>query len=294
MSFWTELLGLAFEVKFVDAGGVRTRVLQAGSGEPVIFLHGISGNLEGYIRNVPAYAKEHQVHLIDMLGHGYTDKLKETLTTELLAKHVIAYMDAVGIKKAHIVGLSLGGWTAGWVAAHYPERILTATLIAAAGDPDSAPAKDPKFGEWLRDSTRAGVLNTDKALTRKRLEAVIAKPEDVTDELVDVRYAIYHQPEFIASLDHLLGMTDPETITRWSLTKEVLAKIECETLIIWGEEDTRADSSGKWLREGIKKSKLVIFNHTGHWPPYERADDFNAVAVPFLKNGLANIVEGER
>ncbi len=289
MTFWTDMLGMAFEVKFVDAGGVRTRTLIAGKGEPVIFLHGISGHLEAFIGSVRGLAEAgFQVHSIDMLGHGYTDKLKEPITAQALADHVAKYMDALGLERAHIAGLSLGGWTAGWFAAHYPERTLSVQLIAAAGDPGSKPAHDPKFGEWLRDSTRAGVLG-DWAATRKRLESVVANPDDLTDELVDVRHAIYKQPEFIASLDNLLAMTAPADFLRWALTDDVLAKIRVEALVIWGEQDTTAGDGPKWLLEGVPKVKVVTFAGNSHWPQYERPADYVRVASAFLKGGLANV-----
>lgn len=296
MTFWTDLLGVPFEIRYVDAGGTPTRALRAGfSGEPIVFLHGISGHLEGFVPVVAAHAEAFDVHLIDMIGNGYTGPLPGPMTAQILADHIVRYLDAVGLEKAHIVGLSMGGWAGAWLAAHYPERVLSLTLIAAAGDPESKPAKDPKFGEWLRDSTRAGVLTNDIGATRKRLEMVISNPGQLSDELVDIRYAIYHRPEFIAGLEDLLGMTDPETVTRWSLTPEVLSKITCETLVVWGEDDIAAapdGALGKFLTDGIKATKLVVFTKTGHWIPYERPADFSRVSVAFLKGGLAAVDAG--
>ncbi len=295
MTFWTDLLGIPFEVKFVDAGGVRTRVLKLGSGEPVVFLHGISGHLEGYCAVARDYAERHEVHMIDMIGHGYTDSLTVPLTTQVLSDHVIAYLDAAGIDRAHLVGLSLGGWTAAWTAAFRPDRVRSLTLVSAAGDPGAGPGINPTFGPWLRESTRAGVLSDDKSLTRKRLEQVIAKPDDITDELVDVRYAVYHQPNFVAALDNLLAMTDTQDYLRWALTPEILGRITCEALVVWGENDVRAGGhGGQYLIDGIAHSKLVVFNHTGHWPPFERPGDFARVGVAFLDGGLAAVQAGEQ
>ena len=295
MTFWTDLLGEAFEVSYVDAGGVKTRAFRSGfRGEPVLFLHGISGHFEGFLAVAKAHAAAFDVHMIDMVGNGYSDPLDQPLTAEISANHVRDYLDAVGIEKVHLVGLSLGGWAAAWFAAHYPDRILSLTLIAAAGDPESKPAKDPKFGEWLRESTRAGVLTNDKAATRKRLEMVIADPNALTDELVDVRYAIYHRPEFIAGLENLLGMTDPESVTRWSLTPAVLNKITAETLVIWGEDDIAASPDGalgRFLTDNIAKNKLVVFTKTGHWIPFERPVEYADLSTAFLKGGLAAVTK---
>lgn len=77
MSIWTDLAGVDHAVRFVNAGGVRTRALQAGTGEAVVFLHGTSGHLEAFVRNIPAHAERYACHAIDMLGHGYTDGVDE-------------------------------------------------------------------------------------------------------------------------------------------------------------------------------------------------------------------------
>jgi pimeloyl-ACP methyl ester carboxylesterase len=289
MSFWTDTLGMAFEIKYVDAGGTRTRTLIAGKGAPIIFLHGISGHLEAYVGSARAFVDAgFQIHLIDQIGQGYTDKLKVPMTMQIMADHVIRYMDALGLKKAHLAGLSLGGWTAAWVAAHYPDRVISTQLISAAGDPGSKPAKDPKMGEWLRQSTRDGVLG-DWEATKKRLLTVVTDQKTLTDELIDVRHAIYKQPSFIAALDNLLGMTSPEAFNRWALTTEVLAKIQCEVLVIWGENDFAMGDGPKWLVEGIKHVKLVTFSGNSHWPQYERPADYARVAIEFLRGGLAGV-----
>lgn len=290
MSNWNDLLGLPFEVKQVNANGHSTRVLHAGAGEPVVFLHGISGHLECFIPIVKAHAARYDVHAIDMLGHGFTDTIKEPLTIDRLAQHVIDYLDAAGLKKVHLVGLSLGGWTAGWVAAHWPERILSTTLIAAAGDPKAGPAGDPKMGELLRKMTAAGVLSPDKEVTRKRLSMVVQDQSRLTDELVDTRFAVYQRPSFVAALDSLLVLTDVEPYVKWSLTPEVLAKIQSEVLIVYGDNDKgEGVSEGKFLRDGIKRVKSVIFKKAGHWPPYERPADYSKLSLAFLSGGLAAV-----
>ena len=293
MTFWNELLGVAFEMTYVSAMGVRTRALRAGKGEPVVFLHGISGHLETFLPVIRSHAERYAVHAIDMLGHGFTDKISDPLTIGRLTQHVIDYLDAAGLERVHLVGLSLGGWTAAWLAAHHPDRIKTLTLIAAAGDPDAGPAGDPKMGEMLRNATRAGVLSTDKALTRKRLEMVVVRPDHVPDELVDARFTVYRQPAFIAALDSLVALTHRDEYLRWALTRAVLAKITSEVLVVWGDNDKgEGVSEGRYLVEGLARNKRVIFMNAGHWPPFERPAEYSAVALAFLAGGLAAVSAG--
>ena len=133
MSIWTDLAGIEYAVRYIDAGGIRTRALQAGTGEAVVFLHGTSGHLEAFVRNIPAHSERYACHAVDMLGHGYTDGADEPYRIPRYVDHVLAYLDACGIERAHFVGESLGGWVAGRLAADHPDRVGRLTLVAPGG-----------------------------------------------------------------------------------------------------------------------------------------------------------------
>lgn len=292
MSFWTDLLGRSFSVQQIDVAGVETRALTTGRGEPVLFLHGISGHLEAFVPVAPFLADRYELHLIDMLGHGYTAKPGGDITIDRLAEHAIAYMDSLGLEKAHVVGLSLGGWVAGWLVAHYPDRFLTGTLIAAAGNPAMG---RPEIGEHVRRITKAGVDSDDRADTVQRVQAVMYKPESADDEIVDIRYGIYHMPDFRANIDGLLALTHSDIYNRFALSPELLAGVQCEVLLVWGEDDANSGvADADFLIEHIPRSKLVQMAETGHWPPYERPQDFASLADAFFKGGLAAVAPGRQ
>jgi 2-hydroxy-6-oxonona-2,4-dienedioate hydrolase len=145
----------------------------------------------------------------------------------------------------------------------------------------------------LKKMTRAGVLSNDKEDTRKRLRAVVNNPDKLAEEMVDVRYAVYHRPTFAAALDSLLALTDRDTYLRWSLTPEILAKIRSEVLVIYGDNDKgEGVSEGRFLVDGVERVKSVIFMGAGHWPPYERPAEYAQVALAFLDGGLAAVTSG--
>lgn len=293
MSLWTDLLGIPFEMRSVDVKGVATRVLRAGRGEPIIFLHGISGHLEAFVRCVPGHIAEgFEVHLIDMLGHGFTGKPDVDYTVDALARHVVDYMDVQGIPAAHITGISLGGWVTGWMLTRYPHRIKRATMILSAGNPAMG---SPQIAELVAGSTTAAVMSDDLAYTRKRLEQVIHNKALVTDELVDVRYAVYHQPSFRERLPRVLASTLPEIYQRYMLTADSLRAVDKEVLLAWSEEDAYSDVLGaQYFVEHLPKNKLVVFKDAGHWPPYERPADFAKVNAAFLHAGLGAVEAGPR
>lgn len=115
-SFWVELLGA--EVRLRDTGGHITRSIEAGAGEAVVLLHGISGHAETWVRTVTGLAQDFRVYALGMLGHGYTAKPAVDYSVQLLAEHVLGFLDSVGVRRAHFVGQSLGGWIAAWLAVH--------------------------------------------------------------------------------------------------------------------------------------------------------------------------------
>jgi 2-hydroxy-6-oxonona-2,4-dienedioate hydrolase len=279
MSMWTELLDLPYSVNRVDAAGVPTRALQAGAGEDVIFLHGTSGHLEAFIRNFPAHAARYRCHAIDMLGHGYTGKPDYPYEIPRYVEHLVNYMDACGIKKAHIVGESLGGWVGAWLASEQPERVSSLQLLCSGGT-----VANPKVMERIRTSTYDAVMSDDMSLTRKRLELLMADPvKDVSDELVETRHRIYHAPDFVKSIENLLCLQNMEVRQRNLLRPDRLARVKAPTLIVWGNENPFGEiPEAKEIHENMPGSRLEIFGHCGHWPQHEQPEKYNALSLEFL------------
>ena len=115
-----------------DANGVKIAYTVRGHGEPVVLIHGwlscgwINWDLPGI---TDLLAKDHQVITLDMPGHGLSDKpTKEEAYGPELVEDVVRLMDHLKIKKAHIVGYSMGGIIAAKLAAKYPDRVLSAVL----------------------------------------------------------------------------------------------------------------------------------------------------------------------
>jgi 2-hydroxy-6-oxonona-2,4-dienedioate hydrolase len=279
MTIWTELTDLDYRVALVDAGGIRTRALQAGTGQDVVFLHGTSGHLEAFVRNIPAHAAQYRCHAIDMLGHGYTGKPDYRYEIPRYVEHLGWYLDALGIDRAHLVGESLGGWVAAWYASEYPGRVRSLQLLAAGGT-----RANPAVMERIRTSTTQAALADDIGLTRARLNLLMHDPaRDVSDELVEIRHRIYHQPDFQRNLDNLLCLQDMAVRQRNLLRPDRLARITAPTLVVWGHENPFGDvPEAQQLHEAIPGSRLELFAECGHWPQHEQADRYNKLSLTFL------------
>lgn len=286
MTIWNELLETPFEVAYEPVNGARTRVLRAGEGVPVIMLHGTSGHLEAFIRNVPSFAEEYEVHALDMLGHGYTENFGGDLRIPRYVQHVLDYLDSRGIERAHFVGESLGGWVSARLAAEHPERVDRLILVAPGGT-----VANPEVMDRIRTSTRKAVTTDDKELTRQRLELLMHDPVNVSDELVEVRHTIYHRPEFVEGIDHLLCLQNMENRTADLLTPAQMARIISPTLIVWGAQNPFGDvPEAHRMQESIPGSQLEIFPGCGHWPQHEHAARFNEIALNFFTENKESAV----
>ena len=287
---WLDLLGLPFSVSWVDAGGVATRSLQAGREDDpvVVFLHGTSGHLEAFTRNVRAHVDAgYRVHAIDMLGHGFTGKPGYDMEIPQYVEHLTNYLDACGIERANLAGESLGGWVAGWLTSETPERVISLQLIAAGGT-----KANPEIMERIKTSTRKAVSADDIDLTRQRLHLLMHDPaKDVSEELVQLRHRIYHQPDFVENIDHLLCLQEMEIRQRNLLREDRLARLaDTPTLIIWGRENPFGDvPEANKMHDDIPGSRLELYEACGHWPQHERHEIYNPMAIEFLNenNGRA-------
>lgn len=285
MTIWNELAGLDFAVQTVDAAGIPTRSLQAGSGdEAVVFLHGTSGHLEAFARNIAVHAAHYECHAIDMLGHGYTGKPDYAYEIPRYVEHLVNYLDAVGLDKVHLVGESLGGWVAAHLASEQPERVLSLQLLAAGGT-----VANPEIMERIRTSTTKAVQSDDVELTRARLRLLMHDPVDATEELVEARHRIYHQPDFVANIHNLLSLQDMETRQRNLLRPDRLARIQAPTLVVWGHENPFGDvPEAKKMAEDIPGAQLQLYPECGHWPQHEQAALYNPLSLEFLAKASAH------
>lgn len=286
MTAWTDLTHVPFSVSWVEAGGTPTRTLRAGEGgraggeqrDAVVMLHGTSGHLEAFTRVVAPHAERYEVHAIDMLGHGWTGDRGEPQEIAAYVEHLVDYLDAVGLERAHLVGESLGGWVAARLAAQQPDRVASLQLLAAGGT-----KADPEIMKKIKESTTKAVLTDDVELTRARLRLLMHDPADATEELVEVRHAIYHAPDFVENLPNLLCLQDMETRQRNLLTTEELGSITVPTLVVWGRNNPFGEvPEATAMAEAVPGARLELFDECGHWPQHERTDLYVPLSLDFL------------
>lgn len=278
---WPELAAGAVRLGFVDAGGIRTRFLEAGEAEAdeaVIFVHGTGGHLEAFARNLLPHAERFRTIALDMIGHGFSDKPDHDYEIRHYVRHLLDFCDAMGVRKAHLHGESLGGWIVAQFAIDHPDRVATLTLNTAGGL-----NTDPEVMKRVYTVTMKAVAEASPATVRARLEWLMNDPSRVTDDLVELRHRIYTQPGFKQAMEHILCLQNMDIRMRNVLSEETLSTIKAPTLVIWTDHDPTAPlETGQRFVDAIPDSRLVVMTDCAHWPQWEKADEFNALHLDFL------------
>jgi 2-hydroxy-6-oxonona-2,4-dienedioate hydrolase len=285
-SIWSDLTGVEFCQGFQDVEGVRTRYLSCGSHERplLLFLHGTGGHAEAYTRNLAAHGRHFWTVAIDMVGHGWTDKPLIDYEIPAYAHHVIGFLKSVNRPRAHISGESLGGWVATYLAIHHPHCVDRLVLNTAGG----WTAHPDVMQRIVRLSTEAVRDPTPERL-RARLEFLMYDKRSVNEDLVETRRRIYSQPGYVDVTERILCLQDMPTRRRNMFTRDQYSKITSPTLVVWTSHDPTATvEEGRELASLIPGSCFVVIDECGHWPQFEKAEEFNRIQLEFLLRGHPN------
>jgi pimeloyl-ACP methyl ester carboxylesterase len=285
-TIWMALQGA--EIRYYQAGSIRTRCIEAGSGPPLILLHGSGGHAEAWAHNLLALSEHFHVYAIDMVGHGLSDKPDLEYVISDYCDHLGDFMSCLGIERAHVAGLSLGGWAAKWFALDAADRLLSVVSCTGGGlrRPDGETATEAsERSQLMVPRAQAVVDSVDRESVRKRVEMLFHRLETVTDELVDVRFQIYRDPQMRESykkIHHITPFDNPDRI-RFSLTEERLRQIKVPVLFLWTDHNPGVGvETAQWAADLIEDSQLKVMENCGHWPQWEDPPVFNRLMIEFL------------
>jgi 2-hydroxy-6-oxonona-2,4-dienedioate hydrolase len=277
MSIWSDLANIEFKLHFVDANGIRTRVLEAGEGTPLILLHGTGGHIEAYARNIPELSKHFRVICVDMLGHGYTDKPDYPYGIDAYSDHLLALIQALNLERVYLSGESLGGWVAAWFSAEHPEYVISQVL----NTPGNVNSK-PDVMEKLKASTLKAVLEASYENVKTRLEWLMYDKSQVTDELIQCRYDIYTKPAYQKAVHNIVYLQEPEARKKYIWDPSWCGKISVPTMLAWTDHDpTSTVEEAQPIREMIPNSDFIVIENAGHWPQWEQVEAFNKVIIDY-------------
>jgi 2-hydroxy-6-oxonona-2,4-dienedioate hydrolase len=283
-SAWCHLMGTGVAENYYDVNGIRTRVLEAGSGYPLILLHGTGGHAETYLRNIGPLSQHFRVLAVDMVGHGYTDRIDGDYTMDTFADHVAGLIDAIGAETAFLSGESLGGGVSCWTALKYPDKIRALSLnTGILARPDEKGLKDLAD---IEARTRKLAENFSAETVRRRLEWLVYDPKSMTDEMVQIRLKVYSQPGMTATMLKVMKTVmqmNREAFGDVDYYDHTLANIKCPALVIWTDHNPgKSFEAIKPAIDSIPDAEVHLLEGAGHWPQWEKADDVNSRMIDFL------------
>lgn len=279
-SFWKDLAGVAFCQGFIDAGGIRTRYLSTGSSDKplLLLLHGTGGLAECFTRNLESHGEHFWTVAIDMIGSGWTDKPEGNYEIPDYASHVIKVIQALGRERAHISGVSLGGWVGAHMAIHTPHWVDRLVLNTTGGW-----TAHPEVMEKIKVLSMQAVNEPTTEMMRQRLEFLMFDKATVTDDLTEVRRSVYAEPGYADIMERILCLQDMEIRRRNMITAEQFASITAPTLVLWTSHDpTATPEEGKQISEMIPNARFEVMSECGHWPQFENPETFNRIQLDFL------------
>jgi 2-hydroxy-6-oxonona-2,4-dienedioate hydrolase len=279
-SIWTELREVEFRQGFIDAGGLRTRYVEAGAHDApaVIMLHGTGGHWETFARNIGPYSKHFRVIAFDLVGNGFSDRPDVGYEIPLYVSHVTAVMNTFGVERAHLLGTSLGSWIAAAFAIVHPERVNKLVFMSTAGLVATA-----ENMARIRATRRRAVENPDWATIKAMFDHLLNDEHNRLPDLIALRQAIYRQPGMIDTMEHTLVLQDPEIRDRNLLVEEAWRSITAPTLTIAsGEDVSEYSNTSRRVAELMPNAEVFEMPGVKHWPHFENAELFNKVSLEFL------------
>jgi len=270
------------ESRHVDAGGVRTHYLEAGSGAPgappLVLIHGGGAGADStgnWSSTIPALARYFRVLALDMIGFGGTgkpDPASFEYSQAARVAHLRDFLDALGIERAAFIGNSMGGCTALGLAVEDPARVERLVLMGSAGLTTTLHADLMPVINY--DFTREGMVRLIRALTNPGFE-----PDP---KLVDYRLQKSLEPDARAAYGATMKWIKQQGGLFYP--PEFIARVACPTLVVNGKDDKVVPLANAYrFLELIPNSWGYIVPHCGHWAMMERPQDFARACLGFLQ-----------
>lgn len=261
----------------VQVSGFTMNYEEQGSGDPVVLIPFLSADNACYAFQVPEYCKYFKCISIDPRDTGESDKSDGEYSTETLADDVAAFMQAIGVDRAHVFGLSLGAATAMQLAVRYPEKVRSLSL----------------HSPWAKSDSYLKTTVTGWQAMAKGLDSVTEMvitgifPWCLTPEL----YA--EKPELIETLSGFVRSRPEQPVDAFIRQSDAvishdvesqLGKIKAPTQITFGDHDAITSMRfAEPLTANIPDNELVVFENCAHAPIFEDTAGFNQKTLEFLQ-----------
>ena len=278
---------VAAEERFVTVDGARVRYLKAGSGPPLILLHGLMGYSFSWRFTIPALARHATVYAPDQLGTGFSDRPAQ-LDCRLcaMADRLFKFLDAVGVSSFDLLGTSHGGAVAMMAASMRATRLdlhLRKLILVAPVNPWSAHGRRlaPFIGSPLGSTLFLRSVNYMSWTFPYWLARLYGDSKRIPPGTLEGYQAPVSIP---GSFEYAVGIVSHWTNDLRELERVIPTLSDIPTLLVWGSADPAVYvQSAEQLRRHFKRCEVVIYPGVGHLPYEEVPEQFSATVREFLK-----------
>jgi 2-hydroxy-6-oxonona-2,4-dienedioate hydrolase len=268
-----------------EVDGLPIRYLTAGTGPPLVLLHGAGDNALDWRWVMPTLAATHQVYAPDLPGSPDSARPAADYSPAFFERFVSAFADALGVERASFVGNSLGGLIALRLALSEPTRVNALVLVDSAGlghaiNPVFTSVNVPGLGEAAMPLWRTPAGAYQRAWARGML--LFARPGNVPSEWLAEQRRLALSPGYLeAHLTALRSQVSP--LGQREVLVDQLSFLKMPTLVVWGRRDrvfpkSQAREAVSRLREG----SLALIPGCGHMPHVECPNRFLAALDEFI------------
>jgi len=264
--------------KSIRVEGLGVRYLEAGEGQPVLFLHGASlgSSSDVWLPNLPDFAAQGRRAIApDLPGFGATDNPADH-SVAYRRHFVMAFMDAMGLQHASVIGHSQSGRVAVELAFLLPGRVAKVIVLATGSllPPLAEGGKSREEGE------EGEATEPTLEQTRRSLEAVVFDPSSITPSALEIRHRMSLGKNFQAFLARAQAPGEERNSPPlW----QRLAELPCPLLLLYGKQDRgRAAERAELARQRTPGLNLHLLDRCKHLLQWDAADRFSAIGGRFL------------
>jgi len=276
---WAKLNYYAQE-REMEVLGIKTIYLDEGEGRVILLVHGFTGNAFNWMDVFEPLVKDFRVIVPDLPGYGKSACPPKEQKHLMLwyADFLSQFLEKLDVEKAVVVGNSMGGAVAGWLAVRHPEKVEALVLV------DSAGLNMPK----IRFLTFLGAMTFGREMV-KLIEAISPHSEKALSKLPksEQKRAILADRRYKSELRECSSITMKRCVVSLGndLLTEELAKIQAPTLIIWGDDDAVISvKNAERFAKRIPNAKVKIIKNGDHTPMQHKPEEFVRVLVDFIKS----------